>query len=180
MPRYLFPAKIKEKMILGVRDLGQLIFLESQALVPVDKGTLKKSGTIRNISSGIQITYRAPYAAVIEFGSQDHRERVKKHYVRPYKYRVIYSSLAAYRGLKTFKTVQFNLGTRMVTGHGSIPANKHTKGRLIKVKTGYWRGPFERDVKGRPGTHFLQRSVDAWLPHADIIMKARLQELRNP
>lgn len=66
---------IERCIIEGVRRNGERIFAISQenarGFVPVDAGYLKQSGYIRRISGGIEMGYRARYAAAIEYGTPE-------------------------------------------------------------------------------------------------------------
>jgi hypothetical protein len=47
----------------GVRDWGESVFDRSQRYVPVESSFLQHSGDFAIMDNGIQIIYRAPYAA---------------------------------------------------------------------------------------------------------------------
>ena len=63
---------VYKALIEGVRRNGERIFNTSQntegCFVPVNTGTLKKSGYTKNLPNGIEIGYTAPYAARVEAG----------------------------------------------------------------------------------------------------------------
>lgn len=54
--------KAEEAVEKGNEDLAKAIYNESQTLVPVDTGRLKRSGEIRQRTNSISILYTAPYA----------------------------------------------------------------------------------------------------------------------
>jgi hypothetical protein len=56
----------------GLDDLVDYIFAESQSRVPVDESTLKKSGGVNRKYLEKTITYLAPHASPVEFGSKPH------------------------------------------------------------------------------------------------------------
>lgn len=62
---------------------GEETFTGSQRDVPVDTGTLKKSGNLVKLPNGFRIVYRTSYAATQEFGKPaGTREVVKRHRVK--------------------------------------------------------------------------------------------------
>ena len=89
---------IKERVLDGVlngtRRNGEAVFHLSQqtnlGYVPVDTGTLKKSGLYEHIADGYMIAYRVNYSSIIERGSPAHTENVKAHsyYSRTRKKRI--------------------------------------------------------------------------------------------
>src|SRR6476619_6947358 len=84
MPKYLFTKVLQDAIVAGIRECGEDIFNMSQYLVPVASGKLKKSGKIKKIPMGIEITYSSDHAAPVEFGTRTRRESVKRHWVRPH------------------------------------------------------------------------------------------------
>jgi len=60
--------KIIEAVVLGIQRNGDRIFDISQQKVPVDTGNLKRSGFVNRLDNGIEMGYRAPYAAAVENG----------------------------------------------------------------------------------------------------------------
>lgn len=80
------PGKLEDRliaaMVRAIHDWGDLVFTTSQRDVPVDKGTLKKSGILRKLPNGIEIVYRTPYAWPVHEGVPEHDERVRQHFVR--------------------------------------------------------------------------------------------------
>lgn len=79
--------RLVRAMTRGLQDFGEAVFLLSQqpGYVPVDKGTLKKSGVLRLLPNGFEIVYRTPYAAPVHFGVPEHDETVRRHWVRPFR-----------------------------------------------------------------------------------------------
>lgn len=178
MPQYLFTAKIKDAIVAGIRDCGEAIFMDSQQHVPVDKGTLKKSGTIRKITNGIKITYRAKHAAPIEFGYGKHNEIVKRHAVRAHfrKYRHYHSVF----NVKTGKKVTHILGPIHKVNGVNVRTIKpvHIK---RKMKRANWqavkahsRGPYQRTINSRVGRFYLRNAIDNWYPDLGVFIQKRL------
>ncbi len=79
--------RLVRAMEAGLGKAAEEIFTYSQRIVPVDKGTLKKSGGIRKIKGGWEIFYRTPYAAVVEYGFDAHEQWVTRHYVSQHERR---------------------------------------------------------------------------------------------
>ncbi|KKK75675.1 hypothetical protein LCGC14_2871320 [marine sediment metagenome] len=66
----------------AMREMGQAIFMKSQANVPVRTGELKGSGRIVNITGGFKIRYVRKYAARREYGIEAGRViKVPRHRV---------------------------------------------------------------------------------------------------
>ena len=80
-------TRLISAMEAGLGRAVEEIFAFSQRDVPVDKGTLKKSGGIRKIPNGWEIFYRTPYAPTVEFGFDAHEQRVRRHYVMDHQRR---------------------------------------------------------------------------------------------
>jgi len=64
---------IKRAMVVSalrqaLHDTGEIAFLESRKVVPVDTGALRGSGSIQTIGEGIIINYSKEYASHIERG----------------------------------------------------------------------------------------------------------------
>lgn len=87
-------AKIRLAIVKGIQATGDDIFDLSQSTekcyVPVDTGTLKKSGDNLYQPDGTKIVYIAPYAAVVEVGTEgtpikgNQTLKVGKHTRKPY------------------------------------------------------------------------------------------------
>jgi hypothetical protein len=135
-------GRLKERliraMVRGLQDFGDVVFTDSQRDVPVDRGTLKKSGVFRRLPDGFEIAYRAPYAAPVHFGVKAHDEQVRRHYVRLHR-RKIYMRTVMRKGRPT-----------RYYRHGMVRA--------------HYRGPFTRHVKDRPARPWLQDSLDRHMP----------------
>ena len=66
----------------AMREMGQAIFMKSQANVPVRTGALRDSGRIVNIPGGFKIRYVKKYAARREYGIEAGRViKVPRHRV---------------------------------------------------------------------------------------------------
>ena len=77
----------------AVREMGQAIFMKSQANVPVRTGELRDSGRITMIPGGFRIRYVKKYAARREYGNEAGRViKVRRHriggFVGPFGRRV--------------------------------------------------------------------------------------------
>ena len=69
----LLSWSIKRAMVVSalrqaLHDTGEIAFLESRKVVPVDTGALRGSGSIQTIGEGIIINYSKEYASHIERG----------------------------------------------------------------------------------------------------------------
>ena len=66
-------ALLVPKLLVGARNAAQAVYEDSQAIVPVDTGELKDSGSVDVEWVGHQVTgyvtYSAPWAAYNEFGT---------------------------------------------------------------------------------------------------------------
>lgn len=66
----------------AMREMGQAIFLKSQADVPVQTGALRDSGRIVDIPGGFKIRYVKKYAARREYGIEAGRViKIPRHRV---------------------------------------------------------------------------------------------------
>ena len=66
----------------AMREMGQAIFMKSQAYVPVRKGDLRDSGRIVDIPFGFKIRYTKAYSARREYGIEAGRViKVRRHRV---------------------------------------------------------------------------------------------------
>lgn len=79
---------LTQGLMNGLRRFVDQVFFLSQVYVPVDRGTLKKSGTVRPVQGGFEIAYRTPYAAPVEFGYPEHWQHVRRHRVRQHRRRL--------------------------------------------------------------------------------------------
>lgn len=141
-------SRIQRAFVLGLQDARDLMFTESQRIVNVDRGTLKKSGYTRNLRDGASFGYRAPYAKRVNFGlPRGYSERVKRHTVREH---VVRAHRARY-------------GRRTVT----------VKRHIVRK---HFRGPFTRRYpNGQEGSHFMERSIDKYKPQLGKIILNRLR-----
>ena len=131
----------------GLQDFGEAVFTLSQRGVPVDKGTLKKSGVLRLLPNGFEIAYRTPYAAPVHFGVPEHDERVQRHFVHPYQRKTA-------RGGVLFGSPR-RIRTRSVLVHG------------------HYRGPFSRHMRDRAARPWLQDAFDELYPELGKYLKQR-------
>jgi len=80
-------SEVVAKIVKAWQNIGEDIFDLSQVRCPVDEGTLQMTGAqnSRPTPTGYTIVYRTSYAAVQEFGTDKHQEKVIKHHVRKHK-----------------------------------------------------------------------------------------------
>ncbi len=79
-------SKLYAEIVRAVQDAADEIFFLSQQRVPVDKGTLKKSGGVEYLPTGAVIFYRTSYAMKQEEGVvAGTQEAIKKHSVKRHK-----------------------------------------------------------------------------------------------
>jgi len=86
--------KVRKAILKGIQATGDDIFDLSQqtdkCYVPVDTGTLKKSGDNIYLKNGTRIVYIAPYSAVVEYGKEaspvkgEYKMNVRKHKRKSY------------------------------------------------------------------------------------------------
>ena len=79
MDRNTAKGKIKAALLQAIQSTGNRGFGYSQSKCPVDTGTLKRSGAVKNVDNGIDITYSAPYASEVEQGFSAGTVYVKSH-----------------------------------------------------------------------------------------------------
>lgn len=71
---------IVEIAVKGQKKLAEEILADSQKKVPVDTGTLQRSGTVQTKDNITTISYNTPYAAKQhEDTTLDHSESLRKH-----------------------------------------------------------------------------------------------------
>lgn len=86
-------SNIVKALIDALRDRARNGFELSQTSCPVVTNTLKSSGTIEDIPNGSLLSYKAPYASIVERGTEEHTETVpgyarRGHMVRSHTRRV--------------------------------------------------------------------------------------------
>lgn len=78
-----YPEALERGIELGIYDIADEVLAMSQRPwppgVPVDKGTLKKSGNVRLGEMSAVIGYNTPYAAAVHYGIRDQDVRVRSH-----------------------------------------------------------------------------------------------------
>ena len=82
---------VVKSLIEGLRRNGDRIFAISQetsrGFVAVDRGILRQSGYTRKLRNGIELGYKAPYSARVEFGQPEfhytgsQNVKIKKHVI---------------------------------------------------------------------------------------------------
>ncbi len=139
-----------EDLVRGMQDAGEETFKISQqdGYVPVDKGTLKKSGGTEKTSTGIIVFYRTSYAAKQEFGlPAGATEDVPAHPVKAHKR----------------KRHTITRGGRRIV----VPGHK---------VVGHTRGPFTKTyAKGLEGRRYLGRAWDEVRPRLAWYVSKRLK-----
>lgn len=69
-------SNIVRALIEALRDKARTGFELSQSACPVVTMTLKNSGSIEDIPNGSVLSYKAPYASIVERGIEAHLETV--------------------------------------------------------------------------------------------------------
>lgn len=177
MAYYGFARVLKQAILEGIWDCGDAIFSTSQTLVPVDKGHLKKSGRVRRLRNGVQIAYRTPYAAAVEFGWNRHGEYVKRHWVRAH-----YRKYHHFRRIVNVKTgaVQTHTLGPWKMSHGVrtrklVPINIRKKMKNKIYVSAHNRGPFvRRDIRERLGEHYLTDAVTNHIGDISLFIQNRI------
>lgn len=67
-----WPDVQREAIKAGLRDAADDVFAASQRNVPVDKGTLKKSGSVVETEDSVTVGYNTPYAEYVHEGTAAH------------------------------------------------------------------------------------------------------------
>ena len=82
---------VKQAILRALQRLGDSILDKSQQTVPVDRGTLMRSGYTKKLAGrGVEVGYTAPYAAQQEFGMPSlPYEGVQRVKIKPYNYRLV-------------------------------------------------------------------------------------------
>jgi hypothetical protein len=139
---------LQQLMVRALQDIGDRMFAESQRIVPVDRGTLKRSGFIRYLPDGVEFGYRTPYAARVNFGlPAGYSEVVRRHTVRAHRRRV--------------RTVL--IGRRRY--HWNPKTQRFARGSAYVQVRSHSRGPFVRRYpRGVQGSHYMERAVDKYMP----------------
>lgn len=80
-PRELEQARdeLAAEMERAIYDVADQIFAISQRNAPVDRGTLKKSGSVRYGRGYALIGYNTPYAETVHDGHAPHTRQVSAH-----------------------------------------------------------------------------------------------------
>lgn len=135
-----FGDNLRGALIRAIQEIGDDIFYRSQRKVPVDTGTLKKSGYIEYLDDGVRIGYRAPYALFVEKGFQGQYIFVRSHRVSAHTRR-------------TAKVSPVWEGDFFV-----MPKQKRRK--KFGVREHRRRSYFRHEPNGRAGKFFLRDSTD--------------------
>lgn len=134
-----FAQNLHSAFVRALQDVGDQIFYRSQRKVPVDTGTLKKSGYIEYLDDGVRIGYRAPYALFVERGFQGQYIFVRGHRVKAHERRTAKAS---------------------PRWEGDMYVLPKKKRRRFQVKEHYRRSYFRHEPNGRPARLFLQGAAD--------------------
>jgi len=76
-----FPAELQNALQLGLNDTADAILADSQERVPVDRATLKKSGSVHYGTLAATVGYYTPYAWYVHEGTGLYGYR--KDYIYP-------------------------------------------------------------------------------------------------
>lgn len=106
-------GRLTTAIVRGLQDAGDLMFAQTQRVVNVDTGMLKKSGFLRYLPDGVMFGYRTPYAGKVNFGWAAQREMVRRHNVRRHRRR-LYNSVRAYTYVRRHERGPFS---RMGSAH---------------------------------------------------------------
>lgn len=71
--------ELEADMQKEIYKIADMILAESQSRVPVDRGTLKKSGNVRYGRNYAYIGYNTPYARTVHDGYKEHIRQVRAH-----------------------------------------------------------------------------------------------------
>jgi hypothetical protein len=72
-------ALIRESIIKSIQSAGKKGFDASQSSCPVVTGELKRSGSVMDLSNGIEVKYSAPYTTQVTHGQPAGPRHVKAH-----------------------------------------------------------------------------------------------------
>jgi hypothetical protein len=140
------PGKVSRGVQAGLNDIADEILAESQWLVPVRDGTLKKSGNVQYGNMFAVVGYNTPYARFMESGT-------KPHIIAPKR-----------KGFLAWPTEALVFGYK--TGPG---------GAKIKP-TGWAFTTKPVHHPGTKPYRYLEGAVDRVLPRIESIMGARIQQ----
>jgi len=148
--------RLTRALVLGLQDWGELAFAESQRIVNVDTGTLKKSGFFKRNRDGFTFGYRTPYAADVNNGWAAGTVTVPSFQVRPHR-----------RQLPHWQTRQdlYKLGMA-----------PRPRKRWQSVKA-YRVASHTRYRRAYPGSHYMERSVDKFYGQLGKIVGRRLRRI---
>lgn len=154
------PEKFIEQLVQALHDVGDEIFAISQENVPVDTGTLKKSGTVEKLNNGVRITYRTTYAATQEFGIEPGTtQRVKKHTVKKH---VVKASTRYSHGVRSHSYTTKH-GTKVVVKNYTVKTYQIPRHEVGPYEVGPYTRTFKDGMKGK-----------FYLTDAFLAMKPRL------
>jgi hypothetical protein len=148
--------QLRRAIVEGIRMNADRIFdlsqRTSEGYVPVDKGFLKRSGSVERIPGGSVIRYRAPYAADVEFGIEQDRP--------------ITGEQVIYRGAHKRKGYYRKDGKYVPPGVVKAHTARLVGKRLIFVRPKYSNNEYGKGffrviskIKARKGQFFLTRAA---------------------
>lgn len=154
-------SEIKKAIIGGIQRNGERIFHRSQqtqeCFVPVDRGTLKRSGYTNKLVNGVEIGYTAPYASRVEAGGP----------ATPYKGTQVVKVRGYTRRAYTRKDGVY-VPPVEVSSHEVKYVNKRLVGFKPKLSK-FERGPLIfrvlKEEPAREGQWFLKRSLVQEIKH---------------
>lgn len=140
-------ARFTGGFVAALQAIGEGIFTDSQRKVPVDTGTLKKSGVFEKLDNGFRILYRTSYAAKQEFGIEPGtEEEIPAHIVPAHKRRKKGLTPSGRRRRRTVK----------------VEAHE------VKAHTRVWKD-------GMPGKFYVTNAFKKWAPRLRKLLMAELK-----
>ena len=141
-----FQKQVEHAITDAIASLGLDVFKKSQEKVPTQTGTLKQSGSHRPLSVGFEITYTAPHAQQVEFGtSADSQAGVHVSQIPPHIRRKKTGVLSRFRGKGNKYIVKAHTKT-------------YTNAKPMLMPDGSWKTiTFNQ---GGQGSHFLGNSLE--------------------
>jgi len=161
---------VKQAIIRALQRLGDSILDKSQRNVPVDRGTLQRSGYTKKLAGrGVEVGYTAPYAAQQEFGMPSlPYQGTQRVQIRPYSYRLVDNA--------------GNVRNVDVPGHERTYVNKRLIG--FRPRIGNTRGSevifrvMDRSPEIEP-KYFLSNAVKDSLPELPNLIIHEMKKIPN-
>ena len=141
-----FQKQIEDTITNAIKVLGLEVFEKSQKKVPKKTGTLKDSGSHKPLSVGFEITYTAPHAQQVEFGtSADSQAGVHVSQIPQHIRRKKTGVLSKFRGKGNKYAVKAHTKT-------------YTNAKPMLMPDGSWKTITFN--KSGQGSHFLGNSLE--------------------